>query len=157
MNASLTLTAAPTRRFSLNTVTRRLPGVARFAMGALFLMCGLDGFLHFLPQPTDPAPEGAMALGVAFMKSGYLMQLISGTEAIAGALLVSNRFVALGLVLLAPVLVNILAFHLFLAPAGLGLALVLVSVELVLAWNYRSAYRPLLTARAPTVTTADAR
>jgi hypothetical protein len=61
--------------------------------------------------------------------------------------LLSNRFVPLALALVAPVIVNILAFHAFLAPAGLALPLVLLATELVLAYSYRAAFAPMLGAR----------
>lgn len=124
---------------------KTLISVVRVLFGLAFTLFGLDGFLHFLPQPTTPPPEGAMAFAIALFKSGYMFPLIKGTELAAGLLLLGNRFVPLALVLLAPVLVNIVAFHAFLAPDGLALALVLVAIELALAWSYRDAYRPLFT------------
>ena len=128
--------------------TKRIAtSIARVLLGLAFTITGLDGFLHFLPQPTTPPPEGAMALAIALMKSGYMVPLIKGTELAAGLLLLSNRFVPLALVLLAPVVVNIVAFHAFLAPEGLGLAIALLGIELALAWAYRAAYRPLLAPR----------
>jgi uncharacterized membrane protein YphA (DoxX/SURF4 family) len=127
------------KRIAISTV--------RVVFGLAFFVFGLDGFLHFLPQPTTPPPEGAMAFAIALMKSGYMFPLIKGTELVAGALLLSNRFVPLALVLLAPVVVNIVAFHAFLAPAGLGIAIAVLAVELALAWAYRGAYRPLLASR----------
>jgi uncharacterized membrane protein YphA (DoxX/SURF4 family) len=121
--------------------------IARTLFGLAFFVFGLDGFLHFLPQPTTPPPEGAMAFAIALMKSGYMFPLIKGTELAAGALLLCNRFVPLALVLLAPVLINIVAFHAFLAPEGLAIAVTLLAIELALVWAYRAAYRPLLAAR----------
>ena len=129
-------------------VARVLLHVARILLGAVFFVFGLDGFLHFIPAPTAPIPEGALAFGMAMMKTGYLFQLIKGTELLAGALLLANRFVPLALVLLAPVLVNIVAFHAFLAPSGLAIPIVLVGLEIYLAWRYRGAYRAMLAARA---------
>jgi hypothetical protein len=134
-------------RLTLAPVVRYLPAAGRVTLGLVFFVCGLNGFLNFLPQPDGAQPEAAMALGKAFMSAGYLFPLIAGTEAVGGALLLSNRFVPLALALLAPVIVNILAFHAFLAPAGLGLALVLLAIELCLAWAYRSAYVPMLAVR----------
>lgn len=78
------------------------------------------------------------------MNSGYLLQLVKGTEVVGGALLLCNRFVPLALTLLAPVVVNIAAFHIFLAADGLALALVIVALELLLAWSYRAAFQPML-------------
>ena len=128
--------------------TKRIAtSIARVLFGLVFFVFGLDGFLHFVPQPTTPPPEGAMALGVAFAQSGYMFPLIKGTELVGGALLLANVFVPLALVLLAPIVLNIVAFHVFLAPSGMLLSFVLLAVEIGLAWSYRAAYRPLLAPR----------
>ena len=119
----------------------------RILMGLVFFVFGLDGFLHFIPQPTEPMSEGAMTFAFALIKSGYMFPLIKGTEVVVGALLLANRFVALALVMIAPVVVNIFAFHAFLAPSGVALAGVIVALEVCLAWAHRSAYRPLFAAR----------
>lgn len=147
MNHSVAIESVVSRRFSLAAVTRCLPAVTRVGLGLLFFVSGLNGFLNFLPAPSAPMPEGAIALGAAFMKSGYLFPLIAGTEAVAGALLLTNRLVPLALVLLAPVIVNIFAFHWFLASSGLEMAVVLLVVELYLAWVYRRVYLPMLAVR----------
>jgi hypothetical protein len=127
---------------------RHLPTAARVLVGLPFFVFGLDGFLHFIPPPAAGSmPEGAMALAVAFVNSGYLFQLVKGTELVAGALLLSNRFVPLALALLAPVLVNIVLYHAFLAPSGIAICLVLLALTIYLAWSYRAAYRPMLAAR----------
>jgi uncharacterized membrane protein YphA (DoxX/SURF4 family) len=130
--------------------------IARSVQGGAFLIFGLNGFLHFLPQP--PAPEAAQALLGAFAASGYMFPLIKGTEVVAGLLLVLGRFVPLALALLAPVLVNILLYHLFLAPgpAGLALPLLLLGTELYLAWSYRHVFAPMLASRVePRAARAD--
>jgi len=93
-------------------------------------------------------PEAAAAFAGGLMKSGYMFPLIMGTQLLVGILLLMNRFVPLALLLIMPVLVNIIAFHVFLQPAGVVPGAVLMVIELYLAWCYRSAYRPLLTARA---------
>jgi len=83
----------------------------------------------------------------ALFASGYFFPLLKGTEIVAGVLLLGNRFVPLALTLLAPVLVNIVAFHAFLAPVGLPIPIVLAAGELYLAWSYRDAFAPMLRAR----------
>ncbi len=127
---------------------RYAPVVARFVLGGLFFVCGLNGFLNFLPPPADPQPAGAMAFGGALMQTGYMFQLIGGSEALVGALLLANRFVPLALTILAPVVINIFAFHLFLARAGMGMAVLVLLLEVYLAWCYRAAFRPMLMPRA---------
>lgn len=127
--------------------TRYLTATARVLMGLAFLTSGLNGFLHFIPEPKKALPDGAMAFAVALMNTGYMMPLIFGTMAVVGALLLANRFVPLALALIAPFIVNSVAFHLFLEPSGRIMAGIFLAFELYLAWAYRGAYRSMLTAR----------
>ena len=83
----------------------------------------------------------------ALMKTGYMMPLIFGTQLIVGVLLLANRFVPLALALIAPFLVNALAFHLFLEPSGRPIVLAFLALEIYLAWVYRRAFRPMLAMR----------
>jgi uncharacterized membrane protein YphA (DoxX/SURF4 family) len=141
--AATTPVAIPAPR----SIARYAVHAARILLGLVFFVFGLDGFLHFVPQPTEPPSEAAMAFAVGLIKTGYMFPLIKGTEVAVGALLLANRFVALALVVIAPVIVNIFAFHAFLAPSGLAIASALVALELGLAWAHRSAYRPLVALR----------
>ncbi len=121
--------------------------IARILLGLIFFIFGLNGFLHFMPQPKD-LPEGAVTFFTAMVKTGYLIPLLFGAQTLVGALLLLNRFVPLALALIAPVIVNIVAFHLAVAPSGLPLAVVVLVLELYLAWSYRGAFRPMLAFRA---------
>jgi len=94
--------------------------IARILLGLLFLVFGLNGFLHFIPMPP-PTGLAAQYMGALYV-SHYLV-FIFLVQVVGGALLLANRFVPLALILLGPVLVNILLFHSFMAPAGLPLAL----------------------------------
>ena len=119
---------------------------ARLLVGLVLFVFGLNGFLHFIPQP--PPPQPALAFFGALFATGYMLPLIMGTQLLVGVLLLANRFVPLALVLIAPVIVNIVAFHVALAPAGLPLALVVLTLELVLAWSHREAFGLVLAARS---------
>lgn len=123
-----------------------LAATARVLMGLLFLVTGLNGFFDFLPQP-ESMPEGAAAFAGALMQTGYMFPLIMGTQLLAGVLLLLNRFVPLALVLIAPIIVNIVAFHVFLEPSGLGMAGFVAALELLLVWAYWDAYRPMFAMR----------
>ena len=123
---------------------RVLPAIARVILGLAFLVFGLNGFLHFMPQPKEAMPEGVTALMTGFMKSGYMMPLIFGTQTLVGVLLLLNCFVPLALTILAPVIVNILCFHAFLMPTGIAPGLVVTVLELYLAWSYRKVFAPML-------------
>ena len=113
-------------------------------MGLIFFVFGLNGFLNFIPPPPTPMPEFVGAL----VNTGYMLPLIKGTEVVGGALLLVNRFVPLAVALLAPVVVNILAFHVFLAPSGVAIPIVILFLEIYIAWSYRSAFRPMLAMQA---------
>jgi len=129
----------------MSSISSKLPSIARVVLGFAFFVFGLNGFLHFLPQPPMSGPPADFA--GALFATGYMFPLLKGTEVVASLLLLSNRYVPLALALLAPVLVNIVAFHGFLAPAGLPLPLVLLGLELYLARSYRDAFAPMLHAR----------
>lgn len=142
-----TQTHAPALTFSTSaSLSRYLAPVARVLLGLVFFVFGLDGFFHFVPQPTEPPSEPALAFAMGLLKAGYMFPLIKGTEVAVGVLLLTNRFVALALVIIAPVIVNIFAFHAFLAPSGLVIAGALVVLASYLAWVHRAAYRPLFIA-----------
>ena len=117
----------------------------RILLGLIFTVFGLNGFFTFLPMPE---PEGeAEAVLTALSETGYLMPLVFLTEAVCGILLLANRFVALALVLIAPVIVNIFFFHLFVDRAGLGIALVVVALEVFLAYSQKESFRPMLSVK----------
>lgn len=137
----------------MRTLIDKLPVVVRSLLGLTFLVFGLNGFFQFLPQPAVPAEAGTFLGGLVSAK--YLFPLLKGTEIIAGALLLSGRFVPLALTLLAPIIVNIAGFHLFLAP-GLPMVVFLLGSELYLAWAYRDAFRPMLAAHAEPARSAPA-
>jgi uncharacterized membrane protein YphA (DoxX/SURF4 family) len=125
---------------------------ARILMGVGFLIPGLNGFFHFMPMP--PMPDAAASFAGALAATGYMFPLVKSLEIAAAIALLSGRFVPLALVVLAPIMVNIVAFHAALAPAGLGMPLVLLALGLYLAWSYRDAFRSVLRPNTPVAKTA---
>ena len=121
---------------------------ARYVLGVIFLVFGLNGFLGVIPEP--PHAAGAAALLEAFDASGYLMTLVKLTEVVAGALLLADRFVPLALAGLLPVTVNIFLFHAVLdrAVPGIVVATLVLVLNAFLIWAYRTYYAPLKDARA---------
>ena len=123
--------------------------IARLLLGLLFFVFGLNGILHFLPTPPMPPGDGT-TFATILMTSGY-MKLVALLMVIAGLLLLVGRYVPLALVILGPILVNILCFHIFLEHgAGIGVGLVATLLELFLIWVYRLSFRGLFDA-APEV------
>jgi putative oxidoreductase len=131
----------------MHTIQKLVPTAARLFLGLVFTVFGLNFFLHFLPTP--PEPPRALAFAGALFGSGYLFPLLKTVEVAAGLLLLSGVFVPLALAMLAPVIINIVGFHTFLAPSGLPIPLALLAAELYLAWTYRAAFAPMLHLRTP--------
>jgi putative oxidoreductase len=118
--------------------------VARILLGLLFLVFGLNGFLHFIPM-APPAGLAGQYMGALFL-SHYLVAVFL-LQTIGGALLLANRFVPLALVLLGPVLVNILLFHALMAPEGLPMALFAMVLWAILFYAVRRAFAGVLLQR----------
>jgi uncharacterized membrane protein YphA (DoxX/SURF4 family) len=123
----------------------KLPTLARVLLGAVFVVFGLNGFLHFLPQP--PPPPRALGFAGGLASASYFFPLLKGTEVLAGALLLAG-FVPFALTLLAPIIVNIVAFHVFLAPGNWPIVGLVLGSEIYLAVVHRAAFAPLFTRRA---------
>lgn len=119
---------------------------ARILTGLIFLVFGLNGFLNFIPMPP-PAGVAAQFMGALFV-SHYLV-VIFLAQLIPAVLLLLNRYVPLALAVLAPVVVNILCFHAFMAPAGLPLAFLVAVLWLVTFIGVRSAFAGILQPRLP--------
>lgn len=119
--------------------------IARVLLGLLFTIFGANGFLHFIPMK---APEGLAGqfMGSLFM-SHYLV-IVFAVQLAGGLLLLANRYVALALVLLGPVIVNILCFHLFLAPEGIPMAVFTALLWFVVFASVRSAFAGIFAQRA---------
>ena len=116
--------------------------IARSLLGLIFVVFGSNMFLHFIPMP--PPPEGpAREFMTALFMSHYLY-VIGALQVVGGLILLSGRRVPLGLALLGPVIVNILCFHILMAPAGLPMALVVSFLALFLLWRYRGHFAGLV-------------
>ena len=126
-----------------------LTNVSRFLLGFIFLVFGLNGFLHFIPMPP-PSGVAGQFLGAMFV-SKYLL-VVSGLQVISGALLLINRYVPLALTILGPIIVNILLFHGLMNPAGIGLAVFVTILWAVVFASVRSAFAGIFEARVETKT-----
>jgi putative oxidoreductase len=120
--------------------------VIRILLGLIFTVFGLNGFLHFIPMQTMPQP--AIDFFAALAATSYMIRLIFFDQLIGGVLLLTGVAVPFALVILAPIVVNILFFHLFLAPGGLAIAFVVVALEVFLAWRNQNAFAPLFSSSA---------
>jgi hypothetical protein len=97
--------------------------IARYLLGLVFFVFGLNGFLHFI---NGPMPTGLAGQFAGAMQQAHYMPIVSGLQVIGGVLMLVNRYVPLGLVLLGPVIVNIFLFHLLMDTKGLPIAILVV-------------------------------
>jgi len=136
------------------SIRHHAPTVARVLLGLPLVVFGLNGFLNFIPVPP---PEGAAATFMGGLAAaGYFFPLLKATEIVTGLLLLSGRFVPLALTILAPIVLNIVAYHGLVLGAGLPLPLVMAALGIFLAWSYRDSFRGVLAAKAKPVTSDDA-
>src|SRR6516164_2476987 len=103
--------------------------IARYLLGLIFLTFGLNGFLHFIPMPPPTGVAGQF-FGALFVSRFYVVIFL--LQIVPAVLLLANRYVPLALTILGAVIFNILCFHIFMAPAGLPLAL-FVTIPWILA------------------------
>ena len=115
--------------------------IARTLLGLIFLIFGLNFFLHFIPMAPATGKAGAFTGGL--MGSGYFFQFMKVIEVISGVFLVINRYTAFFLLLLFPITVNICLFHAFLAPSGLPLGGLILVLHLFLGVAYGRYYKPV--------------
>ncbi|WP_260735540.1 DoxX family membrane protein [Tunturiibacter lichenicola] len=115
--------------------------IARILLGLVFLVFGLNNFFHFMPNQPIPGDAGVLA-GVLFRHGWFTFHGL--LEVIAGILLLVGRYVPVALVLLGPILVNILMFHLTLA-AGILPGLICTVLEVFLIYAYWPAFEGIFT------------
>jgi hypothetical protein len=124
---------------------RIVAAIARYLLGLMFVVFGSNSFLHFIPQ-GPPMPGNAGIFADVLMAAHYFYA-VGAVMVISGILLLINRFVALGLTLLGPVLVNILLFHIFMAPGSIWMGVFATLLWFVVFWQHRAAFAGLFQAK----------
>lgn len=119
--------------------------IARLLLGLIFVVLGLNGFLNFLSMGPMPSGLAGQFIGALFLS--HYFWVVAALQVAGGALLLVNRFVPFGLVLLGPVIVNILLYHMFLNPVGIALALVVAVLWLIVFYTHRQYFSGIFTQR----------
>lgn len=109
--------------------------IARILLGLMFIVFGLNGFLGFLNM--GPMPTGLAGQFMGALIQSHYFWVVAALQVIGGVLVLVNRYVPLGLVLLGPVIVNILLYHIFLNPAGIAMALVVTVLWFIVFYDRR--------------------
>lgn len=116
--------------------------VARILLGLAFVLFGVFPFLTFLPQP--PAPPGLAGDYVKVFTVSHYAQVIGAMQLLSGLMLLSGKFVPLGLTILGAILFNIWTFHLLMAPASILPGAVATVLWAIVCWSYRDRFEGIL-------------
>lgn len=119
--------------------------IARYLLGLVFLIFGLNIYLHFIPTP--PLPPGPFADFNSALSSTHYIIAIGVFQVVPAILLLINRYVPLALALLAPVIVNIDLTHLLMVPSGLPIAAIVSLLWILVFLRVRSAFSGLFQAK----------
>lgn len=116
--------------------------VVSLLFGLMFINSGLNKIFQYMPMPKD-MPENMVKLVEAFAAITWLMPLIAVVEIIGGVLVIIPKYRALGAIMILPVMVGILLTHIFNAPSGLPIALILTAVLTWIMIDNRAKYASL--------------
>ena len=112
--------------------------IARYLLALVFIVFGLNGFLHFIPQ--QPMPPGPATQFIGALAASHYTAFIFAIQLVCGILFLLNLYVPLALTLIGPVIVNILLFHALMAPSGIPPGLLVAVCWIILAYSVRSAF-----------------
>jgi putative oxidoreductase len=111
--------------------------IARILLGLLFLVFGLNGFLNFI---HGPMPTGLAGQYLAVMGGTLYIHFVFVVQIVGGLLLLSGQFIPLALVLLGPIIINILLFHVSMQPSGLPPGLLATLLWFIVFFGVRKAF-----------------
>ena len=120
--------------------------VARLLLGLIFVVFGLNGFLNFIS--TGPMPTGLAGQFIGALIQSHYFWVVAALQVAGGVLLLVNRYVPLALVLLGPVIVNIILYHVFLFPSGLVMAIVVAVLWGIVFHSHRQHFSGIFVQRA---------
>lgn len=119
--------------------------IARLLLGLIFVVFGLNGFLNFIDM--GPMPTGLAGQFISALFLSHYIWVVAALQVVGGALLLVNRFVPLALVLLGPVIVNIICYHVFLHPSGAVPAAVVTVLWFIVFYAKRQYFAGIFTQR----------
>lgn len=118
---------------------------ARWLLGLIYFVFGLNGLLHFLPMTPPPMAEAGMKFMEGMMAVGYFLPILALSQTVGGFLLLIGWGAPVGLLILAPITLQIVLFHFFITPGVSNqiLPLVMTLCHLGAASAYWNFYKPL--------------
>lgn len=120
--------------------------IARYLLGLAFTVFGLNGFLQFMPAPPL---TGLPLQFFTVMTASHYMVPVFLVQVVSGLLFLANRYVPLALAMIAPVIVNILIYHITMNPEGIVPGIIVTICWVILFSRYRASFAGLFVARPP--------
>jgi putative oxidoreductase len=117
--------------------------IVRILLGLILIAFGVNKIYAFIPLP-QPSPEASDFIS-SLASTGYVLTVIAVFEIVIGLLLIIKKWVPFALLLLVPLSLNILLFHLFLDVPSIGTAILVVALNGILLYKHRRKYAPLFT------------
>lgn len=117
--------------------------VASILFGLMFINAGLNIFFHYMPMPKE-MPERMIKLTTALMEIGWLMPLVGVVQIVGGLLFITNRYRALGAIVIFPVMIGILLTHIIDDHSGLPIAIVFFAINIWVLIENRDKYLPMI-------------
>lgn len=115
--------------------------IVRILLGIILIVFGVNKMYSFIPLPQPPQAAGDFMSSLA--DTGYILTVVAIFEILIGLMLIFRIWVPFALLLLVPISVNILLFHLFLDIPAIGTALLVVILNAILLYKHRVKYKPL--------------
>lgn len=117
--------------------------ILRVFLGLVLIFFGLSKLISFDIMPSPTFTDDALQFMNSLSNTGYVLKVVAMLEIVIGLLLLINKWVPFALILLAPITVNVLLFHLFLDPSGLIVALIVLALNALLIFKHWKSYRSL--------------
>ena len=117
--------------------------IVRILLGVILIVFGLNKFYPFIPLPQPP--EAAANFLNSLADTGYILTVVAIFEVFIGFMLLIKKWVPFVILLLAPISLNILLFHMFLDIPAIATAIVVVALNVTLIYKYRQNYSALFT------------
>jgi len=119
--------------------------IAQYLLALVFIVFGLNGFLHFIPQQMPPSENAKQFFTVMFVTK-YL-HFVFALQLLGGLLFLFKRTTPLAIVIIGPILVNILLFHSLMNPEGIVPGAVATVLWAVVFWRHFDVFKPIFVAK----------
>jgi uncharacterized membrane protein YphA (DoxX/SURF4 family) len=112
--------------------------IIRLLLGLMFFVFGLNQFFHFIPMQMPEGDAGAFFMGIT--KAPYFIPMLGVFQTLSGLCLLINKFVPVALIILFPITLNILLYHIFLDMKGMMMGILPIAMNIFLLYAYRNNY-----------------